>query len=483
MKKNKLSVNYFLNLISSIFGIILPIITTPYVSKVLGAANIGIYSFTYSLITMCILIGALGTATHGQRIIARFQDNVYEKSKAFYEIFLLRTIMLLISLAVYFIIVVFYHNYFFYFLIQIPYFISAIFEIVWFYQGNDDFKFLAFRNIGFKILGLVLIFIFVKETGDLWKYLLILCCSQLLSNLSMWPLLRKKLVKVKFKELKIWGHFRETMVYFIPTLAYQLYSLIDKVLLGFMSTEVETGFYEQTFKIITLATTILASYNIVARTRMSYLYKLYTDDASLENKEAIDNTIETSVNIVLLLSCPIFIGVVSISSNLTGWFFGDEFNKVGLLLKIYGVMILLNSFRGLIGSLIFVPYGMQKKANIAQCVAAAFNILFTAILIPLLYSIGAIISSLLSEIIILSFYVVFSWKHVNYRHVLKKTIKYLLVAVIMGLSIFWIDRYLSGIVCTLVQVLSGSIIYFVILILIRDDYVLSLLKRLFRKRI
>lgn len=481
MNKNKLGVNYILNLISSIFGIILPIITTPYVSRVLGAANIGVYSFTYSLITMFILIGALGTATHGQRIIARYQDNVFEKSKAFYEIFLLRAFVLTISLLVYFVVVIIYHNYFFYFLIQIPYFISAIFEITWFYQGNDDYKFITIRNIGFKILGLVFIFIFVKETGDLWKYLLILCSSQFLSNISMWPLLRKRIVKVSIKELKIWGHFRETMVYFIPTLAYQLYSLIDKVLLGFLSTEVETGFYEQAFKIITFATTILASYNVVVRTRMSYLHKNYTDDASQENKEAIDDTIRNSINIVLLLSCPIFVGVVSISSNLTGWFLGDEFDKVGLLLKIFGVMILLNSFRGLIGSLIFIPYGIQKKANIAQCAAALFNVASTAILIPILYSIGAIISSLLSEVIILSLYVVFSWKYVDYCYVLKKALKYLLTAILMGLSIFWIDHYLTGIICTLIQILAGCFVYFGILLLIKDNYVLSLLKRLFKK--
>ena len=111
MKKNKLGVNYILNLISSIFGIILPIITTPYISRVLGAANIGIYSFSYSLITMCILIGALGTATYGQRIIARFQDNTFEKSKAFYEIFLLRALFLFFSLLVYLTIVLIYQNY------------------------------------------------------------------------------------------------------------------------------------------------------------------------------------------------------------------------------------------------------------------------------------------------------------------------------------------------------------------------------------
>ena len=105
-----------------------------------------------------------------------------------------------------------------------------------------------------------------------------------------------------------------------------------------MSTEIETGFYEQAFKIITFSTTILASYNVVVRTRMSYLYKLYSDDGSEENKKAIDDTIKSSINIVLLLSCPIFIGVVSISSNLTGWFLGDEFDKVGLLLKIFAVM-------------------------------------------------------------------------------------------------------------------------------------------------
>ncbi len=489
MKEQQHSVgkNYIYNLISSVFNILLPIITTPYISSALGVENIGIYSFTYSYITMFTLTGALGSATHGQRTIARSQDNIIEKSKAFYEIFILRLITISISLVLYFITISIYGQHYIYFVLQIPYFIGAIFDITWFFQGNDNFSFLTMRNITFKLLGFVFILLFVKDTGNLAEYVTILALSNLLSSISMWPLLRKRIVKIHFKQLSIKEHFGASFVYFIPTLAYQLYSTIDKVLLGFMGNSVETGYYEQANKIVTLATTVLSSYNVVIRTKMNYVYRQYELAKTVELKKDVDDTLDRAISFVLFLACPISAGIFSISDNLTGWFFGPGFEKVSDLLKLFCVMVLVNSFRGLLGASVFNPLGikMQKKSNKAQWIAAILNLGLTALLIPKFYSYGAIAASMISETVILILYFYYAREILNFKRIFNKLLKYMICAVVMAATIYWLDNFMTGILCTVVQIIAGAVVYFCLLLLIKDSFfcttMYNVLSRITRK--
>lgn len=485
MKHHDVGKNYIFNLISSIFNIILPIITTPYISQALGVSNIGVYSYTYSVVSMFLLTGALGSATHGQRTIAIFQDDIAKKSKAFWGIFLLRFLTISISLFLFIITVFVYGKYRIYFFLQLPYFLGAIFDITWFYQGNDNFGFLVLRNIFFKLLGFGLILLLVKDSRDLPEYVFIMAISNLLGNLSMWPLLKKSIIKIPIKSIKLKEHFQATIVYFIPTLAYQLYILIDKVLLGFIGNEVETGYYEQASKIVTLATTVLSSYNIVIRTKMNYLYHQYILSHGENEKRLMDQTLINSVNFVLMLACPISAGIFAISSNLTIWFFGSEFGKVAGILKLACVLVLINSFRGLLGASVFNPMGiqMQKKANLSQWVAAIVNVLLTAILIPRFYAYGAVVASILAEAVILIMYLYFARSVLNFRDILKSTAKYSFASIVMGFAIIKFDRFSAGILCTLLQICAGAFVYFVILLLIRDDFLCSSLRKFINKAV
>lgn len=485
MKHHSVGTNYIFNLISSVFNIILPIITTPYISQALGVSNIGIYSYTYSVVSMFLLTGALGSATHGQRAIAIFQDDITKKSKAFFEIFLLRCITISISMLLFVVTVLIYGKYSIYFFLQLPYFLGAVFDITWFYQGNDTFGFLVLRNIFFKLLGFGLILLFVKDSGDLLAYVFIMAASNLLGNLSMWPLLKKSIIRIPIKSISLREHFQATFVYFIPTLAYQLYALIDKVLLGFIGNEVETGYYEQASKIVTLATTVLSSYNIVIRTKMNYVYHQYILSHGKKEKQIVDQTLIDSVNFVLLLACPISAGIFAISSNLTTWFFGSEFGKVATLLKFSCVLVFINSFRGLLGASVFNPMGiqMQKKANLSQWIAAIINVLLTAILIPKFYAYGAVAASILSEAVILIMYLYFARSVLNFQGILKSIVKYLFASVVMIFVIINFDQFSEGMLCTLLQICVGAFVYFAILLLIGDDFLRTILRKLVNKAV
>lgn len=477
MNKHSVGRNYLLNLLSSVFNIILPIITTPYISRTLGVANIGIYSFTYSYITIFLLTGALGTATHGQRTIAIHRNNIVEKSKAFYEIFLLRCLSIGAAMIVFLITIWLYGKYYVFFILQLPYFIGAMLDITWYFQGDDNFGVLVVRNIAFKLLGFFCILIFVRSEADLPKYVAILAISNMVGNISMWPLIKKSAVKISIKQLDIAHHFRATIVFFVPTLAYQLYTIIDKLLLGFLGNEVETGYYEQANKIVTLATTVLSSYNVVIRSKMNFVVNQYKSTGLEKYKEDAEQSLNRSIDLVLMLGCPIVTGITVISSNLTGWFFGPGFDKVGLILKVFGIMVLVNSFRGLLGSAVFNPLGieMQRKANRAQWTAAIVNLILTACLIPQFYSCGAVMASIVSETVILILYFMYAKEILPFRYIVRKTATFMAAAVIMAISICWIDRFINGIICTLIQIATGAAVYFLILFVFKEEFFNSLI--------
>lgn len=477
MNKHSVGRNYILNLISSVFNIIIPIVTTPYISKTLGAENIGIYSFTYSFINMVLLTGALGTATHGQRTIAIYRDDIVAKSKVFYEIFLLRCVSIGICLVIFLIIICLYGKYHIYFLLQLPYFIGAILDITWFFQGDDNFGLLVIRNITFKLLGFFCVLVFVKSESNLGQYVAVMAISNMIGSISMWPKLRKEIVKVPMRDLRVFQHLQATMVFFIPTLAYQLYTIIDKILLGLLGNEAETGYYEQAHKIITLATTVLSSYNVVVRSKMNYVVNQFKASTLRIYKEEADRLLNRSIDFVLMLGCPIVTGIFVISSNLTGWFLGPGFEKVGSILKVFCIMVLVNSFRGMLGAAVFNPQGieMQRKANLAQWVAAVVNLVLTALVIPRFYSYGAVTASLVSESLILVLYLIFAKNILCYKYIARKAAIFMGASVIMAISICWIDCFTTGLICTLAQIVVGVVVYFSILYIVKEKFFVELI--------
>lgn len=479
-KKYSIKSNYFFNLIVSVLESIIPLITTPFIARIIGPDGTGIYSYTYSLITMFTLAGALGSATHAQRQIAMHSNDKKEYSKIFYEIFILRLIFLTVSFVAFLITVLIMDSYIVFFLLQIPYFLAAIFDISWLYQGLEDFKYIAVKNLTVKILGLAAIFVFVKSFDDLWLYVFILSLSIFLGQASLWIRLKRYIVKVDRKEIKWKRHLNEVIVYFVPTIAYQLYSLINKVILGALSTEAETGYYEHAQKIINLCVSFLSAYNIVIRSRMSMLF-------AKQDKKEIDTKIHQSLGFVIMLGLPMTLGIMGVASDLIPWYLGDEYLKVSKVLFIFAPIILIISLRTCIGAIIFTPFGLQKKSNLAQIIAAVINCASTAILIPKLASIGAVISSMMAETFILIYYVVYCHrkKYISFTKTLKIIYKYLIAGAIMFVTVYFFGVYVTsikGIVKTITQVLIGAGVYGIILLILRDKFVLDNISKILKIR-
>ena len=222
--KKSIKKNYILNLIYQITLVIVPLIVTPYVSRILLSDGVGKYSFSFSLITYFTLFATFGFETYAQREIAKYQDDKVNQTKAFWEINICRLIPIFLSLAVHLALFLtnVYGEYSTLMLILSINIVAVALDVAFFFQGNEEFGKLVTRNVLLKILGTILIFVFVKEKSDLGIYTLINSLIILFSNVSLWPALKKKLTKVSFKGLKPLSHLKGSFLLLIPALAISL---------------------------------------------------------------------------------------------------------------------------------------------------------------------------------------------------------------------------------------------------------------------
>ena len=244
MKKDGVKANFIYNLIYNIVNIIVPLVTAPYTARVLGAENIGIYSYTYAIVSSVVMFGALGTATYGQKEIASAGENIVERSEKFLEIWVLKAVTMVIAFLI-FVPYAYQTTAWIYYALQIPYIVAGVFDISFFFQGIEKFRYIAVRNTIVRIAGIVLLFSLVKSSNDLWIYLLIISVSQLLGNLSMWPYLRGNICRVKLTTRNVMKHLSNVMIYFIPSITYQIYAVLDKAMLGWLvGSNYENGYYD-----------------------------------------------------------------------------------------------------------------------------------------------------------------------------------------------------------------------------------------------
>ena len=466
--KKSVAKNYIYNLAYQMLVLILPLITTPYVSKVLGAAGIGIYSYTLSIATYFILFGSLGIAMYGQREIAYIRDNLEKKSLTFWEIVIVRLSTMSISLLLYILIFANGENYNVYYKILIIELIANALDISWFFQGLEEFKKTVIRNTIVKIISVICIFTIIKNSTDLWLYILIYAVSNLLGNLSLWMYLPKYLKKVRYKELNFKKHILPIISLFIPQIAMQVYLVVDKTMLGNILGDMsEVGNYEQSQKIIKTALTVVTALGTVVAPRIANII-------SNNDKKEVEKYLENSFRFVWLLGLPIMLGLIATSRTIVPWFLGVGYEKSISLVMIGAPLIIAIGLSNVTGIQFLIPAKKQKAFTKSVVIGAILNFVLNLIFIPYFKSAGALTASIIAELAIVIVQLLEVKKDIDIRIILNNVHKYLISAIIM-----FIPVYIFGlcqeptIITTFIQVILGGLIYGLILIVLKDSFVLD----------
>lgn len=489
-KKSSIKKNYIFNLVYHIFALITPLIVTPYISRVLKSDGVGRYSFTYSIITYFVLFGALGFSLYAQREIARFQDNRYEQTKIFWEIIVARLITVFASLIVHAALILtkaYGENYTFLMLVLSINIISCAFDISFFFIGNERFILIALSSVTIKALGVVLIIVFVKNESDVWLYALFQMLIVFFSNIILWLWLPKMLVKIDFRALSIKRHFLPSLHLFVPTIAASVYTMLDKTLIGVMIqgvdsntgkliSEIENGYYDHAEKIVKLVLTIITSLGIVMLPRNSHIL-------SAEQNDEFKSNINLSLRFVFFIGLPISCGLAAVAFNFSPWFFGDGYEKVPYLIIVLCPLVLFIGLSNVLGIQYLLPKKRDKFYTISIVSGAAINIVLNLALIIPLRSFGAAISTVIAELLIAILMAVFSRKEINLFKSIGKSWRYFIGAFLMFTSVFLTQRFLKpSILNTFVLIAEGIFVYFVVLLVLKDDFLYSYFFKLFKRK-
>ena len=458
--------NFVMSMAYQVLVVILPMITAPYVARVLGADKSGIYSFTASYQTYFSMFAALGTVSYGSREIARNRKDRPLRSKLFWEIELMTVLTSTVSIIAFIAFIASRDRYQIYYIPQIMAILAVMFDISWFFTGIEEFRYIVTKNAVFKLLGAVMIFALVHKPEDLLIYIIILSASTMLGNMSMWIHMPRFLAPVDFRTLKIRRHLKETLVYFIPSVATSVYTVLDKTLIGEITrNEAENGNYDKVVQIINIMKALtFTALNSVLGARISFLF-------AEKKYDEIRRRIETSINYILFMGLAIGFGLAGVAPRFIPWFLGPGYDRSVMMLIMMSPIVVIIGVSNCLGSQYYTPSG--KRAQSARFIIAGsvVNLILNLILIPRFWGYGAIAASLIAELTITILYITFAGESFHPVVLLRDGWKKLIAAALMFAAVRLIDPYFnSNFIALVCEVCLGGAIYIAVQFILRDTF-------------
>ena len=444
--------NFLYNAIYQIFMFIIPMITIPYVSRILGVDNVGIYSYTYSIVYYFMLFSMLGISNYGSREIAKCHNQM-EINTTFKSIYLLQLTLNVVCLGLYFFsIILLNYEYKNIMIIQTIFLISVAFDINWFFFGKEKFKVTVTRNVIIKFLSLILIFIFVRSETDLWIYTLIMGVSTLLSQIYLWLFLGKEVQNVKVGIKSIVRHLKPCLILFIPVISYSIYRVMDKTMIGSLANTIELGNYESAEKIINIPGSFVAALGTVMLPHMSK-----------KSLEEIKRSIYETFELTFFIITPMIIGLFIVARDFSDLFFGSGYDKAGILIRILAITILFSSVANVIRTNFLIPLKKDKVYVISTVIGAIVNLVCNVLLIKSYGAYGACVGTILAEFLLMFYQVINTKNDIDYRKVLTILFKYFCKSVIIGILIFIFGYFINNIMLKLILQIAITIILYILL--------------------
>lgn len=465
--------NYIYNLLLTILNIIFPLITFPYISRILGATGVGKINFANSLVNYFVLFAALGIPVYAVREISKVRESRKEASKVFSEIFIINFVSTTIFSIVYYTTIFF-----------LPYFeedlllysimgLLIIFNYIgidWLYQGFEDYKYITIRSLIMKSLSIVAIFFLVSNKSDYVMYGLISVIA--ISGSNVLNIFRvKKYVEFTIKDLRFKRHFKQVLFIFFMGVSINIYNNLDSTMLGFMSGDVYVGYYSVAIKINRIALTIVTSLGVVLLPRLSYYIEK-------KNYEAYNEIIKKSIDFIFVIALPMCTGLILLAPSIINVFSGSEFANAIPTMIINVPLILFGAITNLTSLQILLPLKKEKENAISVTVAALSNFSLNLILIPSMQANGAALASTLAYLVDLCVQLYFCKKYMGIKLLRRKHLIYaagclLITGIVLGLKIVIKNDFLL----VFVSAAISSMVYFIWIFLLDRDMAKLVLKK------
>lgn len=470
MKTRSVAINAVLNVLRTVLALIGPLITYPYVSRVLGAENIGKVNYVNSIVQYFILISSLGISTYAVREGAKIRKDSVKISNFISECFTINIIMASFSLFTLLFSVASLpglKEYKYLFFIEAFLVIFDLFGIEWVNTIYEDYLYITIRTIIIYTINIAAIFIFIHFREDYYYYAMILVVTTGLVSILNWFHCKKK-CKIKLRissESK--RHIKPILVFFANKLAVTVYVSLDTTMIGAFVSDYKVGIYSVAVKIYTIIKNMIAAMYAVCIPRLAVL-------VGANDKIGYRKLYSDIVSVVAIIVLPASVGLMMLSSNIIVLMFGVEYIESIVSLEILSVGIIFAIFGGLISSVFNVTRGYEKISLQATILAAAVNTILNYILIPIFQEKAAAFTTVIAELVAFLF-CFFRAKELRDFVDLKKIGKNILTAAIGSLIIvivtFLAKMLNMGNVLTIVAtIVSSLVLYVVLLLVLKNEY-------------
>lgn len=444
--------NYLYNLSYQLLIIVLPVITTPYITRVFSSSALGSYGYYNSIVTYFILLATLGVANYGTKEISGHRKEVQKTFWGIYSLQVLATCLALVLYIAVCLIIPSMNNLIAYILGFSL--LSRGLDISWLFQGMEDFKKITVRNTAVKLLGVASIFIFVKKTSDLYLYIVLLVGYDLLGQLSMWLPAREHIGRPHLDIVYAKQHIKPVILLFLPQIAISLYITLDRTMLGALSSTTDVGIYDQALKFLNILLTIVTSLGSVMLPRVSNLL-------SSGNQKAVNKLHEMSFLVYNLVIFPMVAGILIVNKDFVNFFLGKDFQDARYAIAIMVFRMFFIGWTNIMGIQILIPHNKNREFMLSTTIPAFFSVGLNILLIPSLGYIGASIVSVSTEGLVWLIQLYFTRSYLKEIKILPSMLKILAASLVMYGILYVIQPliHFPSVVNVLISALLGLLIY------------------------
>lgn len=446
--------NFLFSALYQCLLIIMPLITTPYISRVFGASGIGAYTMVNTIASYFVLFAMMGVSTYGNRSIAYIRDDESGLNETFSKIYYAQLFFCTITFAIYFIYIFCSSANTDLKLIHFLYVLSAAFDLSWLFYGIEKIDIVAKINFLVKIAAVIFIFAFVKKYDDLWIYAAIMCASFLISSLTTWILAFRYVKLIHVDTKRIFENLKPIVILFVPIIAATVYKTMDKLMLGTITGADElVGLYNNSEQMIGFPQGIITSVGMVMLPRAANMRSKGEHEKSL-------NELRTSMRFVNFLSFAVTFGIASVAKEFVPIFLGNDFLRCIQYVIWLAPVNLFISWGYIIRNQYLIPNQKDKVYIYSIIAGAIINFAVNMILIGKYNIIGAIIGTLIAEGVVAIWQTYAVRNEIKVFRYIKDTIPFFFSAAIMVCFVRLIGNNLGSHIYTiLLEVAGGAAIY------------------------
>ncbi|HHV12064.1 MAG TPA: flippase [Clostridiales bacterium] len=447
--------NYIYNIIYRLSICILPLVVTPYVARVLGAEQVGIYTFSSTVACYFIMFGKLGLDNYGNRSIAACREDMEKRSRVFWGIYLLQLATAALSILAFILLVLtaFQEDRRVYWM-QLVYVASVLFDVSWFFYGMERFRITMVRSLVSRALIIVFVFVFVHSGRDLWVYTCVMSACFLLEQVQLLPFLFGQVKRVPLKKEDILCHILPNARLFIPLLALSIYNWLDKIMLGVIvkSTAV-VAFYAYAENIVNLPKGILSALDTVMLPRISNLV------ANNRLEEGV-RKMRNSIRFNSFICCMLCFGIAGVSPSFIPWFLGEEYTPTVLLTMELAMVMIPMSIVSIVQTQYLIPFHREEVYIRSVALGASTDVILNLVLIPFYGASGAVIGTLGAELVVCA-YQLFRIREVyRFRQLFQTLLPFMACGAIEFGAVYFLCRLpWKPLPLLLFQVCVGGVVY------------------------